>query len=97
MRIMVSSSSNFKFFRLSEIKFDPHFKSYCGRQCGRKSVIAAKAETESLRMFYTSEDYEYFASYIRRESRYVLDARQHEFLEAIVETSKKRTTTIPKG
>ena len=48
-------------------------------------------------MFRTSEDYEYFASYIRRESRYVLDARQHEFLETIVETSRKRATTIPQG
>ena len=48
-------------------------------------------------MFRTSEDYEYFASYIRRESRYVLDARQREFLEAVVETSRKRTTTIPQG
>ena len=48
-------------------------------------------------MFRTSEDYEYFASYIRGESRYVLDARQQEFLEAVVETSRKRTTTIPQG
>jgi RES domain-containing protein len=48
-------------------------------------------------MFRTSEDYEYFASYIRRESRYVLDARQREFLEAVAETSRKRTTTIPQG
>jgi len=48
-------------------------------------------------MFRTSEDYEYFASYIRRESRFVLDARQHEFLETIVETSRKRATTIPQG
>jgi RES domain-containing protein len=48
-------------------------------------------------MFRTSEDYEDFARYIRRESRYVLDARQHEFLEAVVESSRKRTTTIPQG
>lgn len=48
-------------------------------------------------MFRTSEDYEDFASYIRRESRYVLDARQNEFLETIVETSRKRATTIPQG
>jgi RES domain-containing protein len=54
-------------------------------------------DMEPLRMFRTSEDYEYFASYIRGESRYVLDARQHEFLEAVVETSRKRTTTIPEG
>jgi RES domain-containing protein len=48
-------------------------------------------------MFSTSEDYEYFASYIRGESRYVLDPRQHEFLEAVVETSRKRTTTLLQG
>ncbi|MBL8209677.1 MAG: RES family NAD+ phosphorylase [Bryobacterales bacterium] len=48
-------------------------------------------------MFHTSEDYEDFARYIRRESRYVLDERQREFLESIVETSKKRTTTLPQG
>lgn len=48
-------------------------------------------------MFRTSEDYEYFASYIRGKSRYILDAPQHEFLEAVVETSRKRTTTIPEG
>jgi RES domain-containing protein len=48
-------------------------------------------------MFRTSEDYEYFASYIRGKSRYVLDAAQHEFLEAIVESSRKRSTSIPEG
>ena len=48
-------------------------------------------------MYRTSEDYEDFASYIRRESRYLLDARQNEFLETIVETSRKRATTIPQG
>ena len=54
-------------------------------------------DTGWLTMFRTSEDYEDFARYIRRESRYVLDARQHEFLEAVVESSRKRTTTIPQG
>ncbi len=48
-------------------------------------------------MFRTSEDYEYFANYIRSESRYVLDVRQQKFLNAIVETSRKRKTTIPRG
>ncbi len=48
-------------------------------------------------MFFTSEDYEHFASYIRSQSRYILDGRQRGFLEAIVETSKKRITSIPQG
>ncbi|WP_433965484.1 RES family NAD+ phosphorylase [Tunturiibacter gelidiferens] len=48
-------------------------------------------------MFRSSEDYEYFADYIRRESRYVLDARQQAFLDPVVETSTKRTTTIESG
>ena len=54
-------------------------------------------DTGWLTMFRTSEDYEDFARYIRRESRYVLDARQNEFLEAVVESSRKRTSTIPQG
>jgi hypothetical protein len=45
-------------------------------------------------MFRTSEDYEHFADFIRTQSRYVLDGRQQDFVNTIVETSKKRTTTL---
>ena len=45
-------------------------------------------------MFKSSEDYEDFASFIRRESRYVLDGWRHNFVSTIVETSKKRTTIL---
>jgi hypothetical protein len=52
---------------------------------------------EPIDVFRTDEDYEDFADNIRRHSRYVLGARQREFLSAVVETSKKRTTTMPSG
>lgn len=45
-------------------------------------------------MFRSSEDYEYFADFIRTKSRYVLDSWQQDFVNTIVETSKKRTTTL---
>jgi RES domain-containing protein len=48
-------------------------------------------------MFRRDEDYEYFADYVRRRSRYVLNAEQHEFIEAILQTSKTRTKTMPAG
>ena len=46
-------------------------------------------------MFRESEDYEHFADFIRTKSRYVLDGWQQDFVNTIVETSKKRTTTVP--
>lgn len=46
-------------------------------------------------MFRRSEDYEHFANFIRTQSRYVLDGWQQDFVNTIVETSKKRTTTLP--
>jgi len=46
-------------------------------------------------MFRESEDYEHFADFIRTKSRYVLDGWQQNFVSTIVETSKKRTTTLP--
>jgi RES domain-containing protein len=46
-------------------------------------------------MFRSSEDYEHFADFIRTKSRYVLDGWQQDFVNTIVETSKKRTTTLP--
>ena len=46
-------------------------------------------------MFRESEDYEHFADFIRTKSRYVLDGWQQDFVNTIVETSKKRTTTLP--
>ena len=45
-------------------------------------------------MFRESEDYEHFAGFIRTKSRYVLDGWQQDFVNSIVETSKKRTTTL---
>lgn len=45
-------------------------------------------------MFRESEDYEHFADFIRTKSRYVLDGWQQDFVNTIVETSKKRTTTL---
>jgi hypothetical protein len=45
-------------------------------------------------MFRESEDYEHFADFIRTKSRYVLDGWQQDFVNSIVETSKKRTTTL---
>jgi len=67
---------------------------YPGKPCGINGPVAS---IRLKNMRDGMEDYEYFASYIRRESRYVLDARRHEFLEAVAETSRKRTTTIPQG
>jgi len=46
-------------------------------------------------MFRESEDYEHFAGFIRSKSRYVLDGWHQDFVNTIVETSKKRTTTLP--
>jgi RES domain-containing protein len=46
-------------------------------------------------MFRESEDYEHFADFIRTKSRYVLDGWQQDFVNTILETSKKRTTTLP--
>ncbi|MDF2434769.1 MAG: hypothetical protein JWP44_4400 [Mucilaginibacter sp.] len=48
-------------------------------------------------MFRSDEDYEHFADYVRRRSRYVLDGQQNEFVEAVIQTSKKRTTAMPSG
>lgn len=45
-------------------------------------------------MFRESEDYEQFADFIRTKSRYILDRWQQDFVNTIVETSKKRTTTL---
>ena len=45
-------------------------------------------------MFRESEDYEHFAGFIRTKSRYVLDGWQQDFVNSIVETSKKRTTKL---
>jgi hypothetical protein len=46
-------------------------------------------------MFRSSEDYEHFADFIRTKSRYVLDGWQQDFVNTVVETSKKRTTILP--
>jgi RES domain-containing protein len=46
-------------------------------------------------MFRTSEDYEHFADFIRTRSRYVLDEWRQDFINTIVHTSKKRTTSLP--
>jgi len=46
-------------------------------------------------MFRSSEDYEHFSDFIRTTSRYVLDGWQQDFVNTVVETSKKRTTTLP--
>jgi RES domain-containing protein len=48
-------------------------------------------------MFRTDEDYEDFADYIRRRSRHILGGRQQEFIDAVLQTSKKRTTTMQSG
>jgi RES domain-containing protein len=48
-------------------------------------------------MFRTDEDYDAFADYVRRRARYVLDGWQQEFIDAVLQTSKKRTVLIEPG
>src|ERR1035441_9992943 len=48
-------------------------------------------------MFQTDEDYDDFAEHVRHRARYILGGRQHEFIDAVLRTSKKRTIVMPKG
>lgn len=45
-------------------------------------------------MFRTSEDYEDFSRYVRRRARYFLGGREQEFIDAVLNTSKKRATVM---
>jgi RES domain-containing protein len=48
-------------------------------------------------MFRTNEDYEDFSRYVRGRARYFLGGRQQEFIDAVLLTSKKRTTALTTG
>jgi hypothetical protein len=54
-------------------------------------VVKAMLEFDS----YTQ--YREFSHYVRKIARHVLDARNRHFLDAVLETSQKRRTTIPSG
>ena len=49
------------------------------------------AEFESWRQFWE------FSDYVMKKARHVLDAKNRQFIEAIIETSEKRKVTIPVG
>ena len=47
--------------------------------------------------FESSHDFPDFADYVKTTSRYVLDSKRQHFMDVLLETGKKRRTTLSKG
>lgn len=47
--------------------------------------------------FESSHDFRDFAQFVKRTSRYVLDAKRQQFIEVLLQTSAKRRVILSKG